>query len=190
MSKKFGRGSWTGIDSRKLIITQRQGDGSYRLYIGFEVPEHFFQTGSVNLQDIEGTRGLLLSTEFYADWSEEYKDLIRHATDFRSWPLYYLPTETLSWKSFPGLTLAGDAAHVSIPNGQGVNLAMTDSLGLTTKIIEHGIENLDRAVQEYEADMITRGIKSITLGNIMAEALFREDHQPFVQMINSWFNPQ
>jgi 2-polyprenyl-6-methoxyphenol hydroxylase-like FAD-dependent oxidoreductase len=105
-------------------------------------------------------RGHLLLSDFYADWSEVYKDLIRHATDLRAWPLYTLATEDLSWKSVPGFTIVGDAAHLTIP--EGVNLAMTDSLQSASKMAEHGTQNLNQAVQEYEADMFPRGVATIT----------------------------
>jgi 2-polyprenyl-6-methoxyphenol hydroxylase-like FAD-dependent oxidoreductase len=172
------------IGSGKLIVTQRQGDGSYRTYFGLQVPEDFFRTGTANLQNVEATRHLLLS-DFYADWSEEYKDLIRHATDLRAWPLYTLSTKDMGWTSVPGFTIVGDAAHLTIPNGEGVNLAMTDSLKLAAKIAEHGIENLDQAVQEYEADMFPRGIATITEGKVMANIMFSGDPQAFFQLMTS-----
>jgi len=129
----------------KLILTQRQGNGSYINYFGLQVPEDFFRNGTIDLRDIEATRRLLVS-DFYADWLEEYKDLIWHATDFRGRPLYTLSTEDMRWRSVPGLTLAGDTAHLAIPDGKGVNLAMTDSVKLASNIAEHGTENLDKAV--------------------------------------------
>jgi hypothetical protein len=190
MVENTGPGLWTSIGSEKLIITQRQGDGSYRIYFGLKTPEDVFQGSTVDLRDIEATQRILLSPEFYQDWSEEYKDLIRHTTNFRLWPLHYLPLEALNWTSVPGLTLAGDAAHVSIPNGEGVNCAMTDALELTSKIVEHGMNNLDQAVREYETGMFKRGIESITQGNTMAEIMFREDHQPFLQLLNSWMQAE
>ncbi|KAK9351751.1 FAD/NAD(P)-binding domain-containing protein [Lipomyces doorenjongii] len=112
---------------------------------------------TVDLQDVEATRGLLLS-DFYADWAEESKDLIRHAVNFRAWPLYTLSTEDMGWKSVSGVTLVGDATHFSFTNGEGANLAMTDSLKLASKIAaQYGNQNFDQAVQEYEADMFPRG---------------------------------
>ena len=172
------------IGSGKVIVAQRQGNGSYRTYFGLQVPEKFFRNGAVDLQNDEATRRLLLS-DFYADWSEEYKDLIRHATDLRAWPLYTLSTEDMGWKSVPGFTLVGDAAHLSVPGGEGVNHAMTDSLNLASKIAEHGIENFGQAVQEYEAEMFPRGIATITEGKAAANIMFREDPKEFLQLMSS-----
>ena len=184
MASKAGAGMFMSIDSGKLIVTQRQGNGSYRNYFGIQVPEDFFHGGSVDLQDVEATRHLLLSN-FYADWSEEYKDLIRHAADFRAWPLYTLSTEDMGWKSVPGFTIVGDAAHLTIPNGEGVNLAMIDSLKLASKIAEHGTHNFDRAVQEYEADMFPRGVATIAEGKVMENVMYSEGPQASLQLMSS-----
>ncbi len=172
------------VGSGKQIVTQRQGNGSYRIYFGLQVAEDFFRSGAVDLQDVDATRRLLLS-DFYADWSDEHKALVRHATDFRAWPLYTLSAEDVGWKPVPGATLAGDVAHLAIPNGEGVNLAMTDSLKLAAKIAEHGIADLDRAVQEYEADMFPRGAATIADGEAMASVMFGEDPQAFLQFMGS-----
>jgi 2-polyprenyl-6-methoxyphenol hydroxylase-like FAD-dependent oxidoreductase len=166
------------------MVNQRQGNGSYRNYFGLTVPEDFFRT-TVNLHDLEATRQLLLS-DFYADWSEYYKDTIRHATDLRPWQLYSLSTEDMNWTSVPGVALIGDAAHVTLPNGEGVNQAMADALKLASLIAEHGAEKLDQAVQEYEADMFPRAIATIAEGKGMADIMFAEGPEPFVQLMNSF----
>lgn len=165
-------------------MVQRQGDGSYRNFFGLPVAENFFRNGTGNVLDVEATRRLLLS-DFYADWSEEYKNLIRHATDLRGWPLYTMSTEDMGWKSIPGVTLAGDAAHLAYPGGKGVNLAMTDSLKLASKIAEYGTDNLEKAVQEYEADMFPRGIATIAEGKAMTNVMYSEDPQEFLQLVSS-----
>jgi 2-polyprenyl-6-methoxyphenol hydroxylase-like FAD-dependent oxidoreductase len=175
---------WMSIGAKKNIVTQKQGDGSFRTYFAVQVAEDFFRNGAADLQDIEATRRLLLSKDFYADWSDEYQDLIRHATDFRSWPLYSLPTESLNWKSVPGLALVGDAAHIAIPNGVGVNCAMTDSSKLASKIAEYGNGDLDQAVREYEAEMFPRGIDSINKGHMMASAMFSEGPQTLLDLMS------
>ncbi|KUJ17808.1 FAD/NAD(P)-binding domain-containing protein [Mollisia scopiformis] len=179
---RVGPGMFLATGVGKSIVTQRQGDGTYRNYFGIQVEENFFRNGVLKL-DVEATRRLLLS-DFYADWAEEYQDLIRHATDLRVWSLYTLSTEDMNWKSVPGLTLVGDAAHLTIPNGEGVNLAMTDALKLASKIAEHGIEDVNRAVQEYENDMFPRGIATIAEGRRMEKVMFDEDPQAFFQALS------
>jgi len=165
-------------------MIQRQGDRSYKVFFGLPVPENMFCDGTIDSQDDETTRRLLLS-DFYADWSEEYKDLIRHASDLHCWPLYTLSSEAMGWKSVPGVTLAGDAAHLAYPGGKGVNLAMTDSWKLASKIVEHGTENMDQAVQEYEADMVPRGIATIVEGQAMTDVMYSEDPRAFLRLVTS-----
>ncbi|KAJ1324040.1 salicylate hydroxylase [Microdochium nivale] len=202
----MGRGTTSTIGNNHIILSQKQGDASYRLYLGFDAPEHAFHSGgaydtsTTNLSGgeptaVEATRARLLSDEHYGTWEDRYKKLIQHATDFRSWCLYSLPPTALSsWVSVPGVTLAGDAAHVAPPNGEGVNLAMTDSLDLARRIIkwselpsaEQSQEALDRAVQEYEEVMLPRGIETLGQGSMMMDPMFAEDHRPFVDMLNSF----
>ncbi len=59
----------------------------------------------------------------------------------------------------------GDAAHLEIPDGEGVNRALTDGVSLARRIVAHyrvlGDEDgkdgdLDAAVREYEAEMLPR----------------------------------
>lgn len=62
---------------------------------------------------------------------------------------------------------------------------MTDSLKLASKIAEHGTENLDQVLQEYEADMFPRWIASITNGKANSKVMFDEDPQVFLQLMSS-----
>ncbi|RDW63322.1 hypothetical protein BP6252_10867 [Coleophoma cylindrospora] len=171
-----------------MIISMRQGDGSYRAYVGLHLPEDFVQATNLDLSNTEAVRSLFLSEGYFADWAEELKDFIRHGEDFHSWPLYSLPTESLGWQSVPGFTLAGDAAHLSVPNGEGVNMAMTDALMLANKIAEHGIaEGLDGAVREYEQEMFPRGVSTIEDGHQMHKVMLGEDApHSFLRALASW----
>jgi 2-polyprenyl-6-methoxyphenol hydroxylase-like FAD-dependent oxidoreductase len=166
-------------------MAQRQGDGSYRLSFGLQAPEgDFSRNGSVDVRDSDGVRQLLLS-QFYADWSEDYKAMIRHSTSFQAWPLYTLSRVGLTWHSVSGATLAGDAAHLSYPGGEGVNLAMTDAWKLASKIAEHGPNELDTAVQEYEADMFARASTAMAASEAMERVMYSTDPQAFVELICS-----
>lgn len=183
-ARKVKVGSSLSIGSGKYIMIQRQGDGSYRVSFGLQVPEAFFRRGSMDFQDSEAIRALLLS-QFYADWSEEYKDLVRHSTDFCGWPLYSLMPEDMSWKSVPGATVAGDAAHLAYPGGEGVNIAMIDAFKLASKIVEHGIDDTFRAVQEYETDMFPRAIGAIAESKAMESVMYSDGPEAFVHLVCS-----
>ncbi|UKZ92887.1 uncharacterized protein TrAFT101_007820 [Trichoderma asperellum] len=165
LTDKIGHGIALFLAGPSRMIIQRQGDNSYRIYFGITAPEHFVGT-SMDLNDTQATRDMLLSS-FFKGWAEDLRDYIRNAENFRSWPLYQLPTESFGWNSVPGVTLAGDAAHLSLPNGEGVNLAMKDALELVTKIEENGLEHINKAVEEYERDMLKRGKYHIKAGEEM-----------------------
>lgn len=98
----------------------------------------------------------MLSDDFFGEHEEDTKTIIRAIdTPFHPWPLYYIPPEKLNWNPKSDVTLIGDAAHVTTPFiGEGVNLAMTDSIILVRKLKEFGISQ--KAIGEYEKDMFVR----------------------------------
>lgn len=155
------------------LAVQRQGSGAYRIYFSLRVPEFYLG----NISDpaaIDDIRDDFLSN-FYGNWDEKIKDFVRHADNFRSWPLYQLPLESQGWESVPGLTLAGDAAHLALPNGGGVNCAMKDAMELVSKIDEFGMERIDTAVEEYERGLFKRGRQHIEDGMNLDRLLSHED---------------
>ncbi|KAH6622581.1 hypothetical protein F5144DRAFT_333768 [Chaetomium tenue] len=184
LAQRAGAGMSMTVGDKKLILTQRQGDGSYRTYFGLEVPENFFRSDGINLEDLDSTRELLAG--FFTGWADEYQQMIRHSSDFRAWRLCSLAVDDIKWKSVPDATLIGDAAHLSIPNGEGVNLAMADALDLAKKIAEHGLDGLDKAVEEYEAGMFPRGAQSVSEGLGMADYMFADGPGPFVDLMKSY----
>ncbi|KAK3094236.1 hypothetical protein LTR53_019553, partial [Teratosphaeriaceae sp. CCFEE 6253] len=74
-----------------------------------------------------------------------------------------------------GVTLIGDAAHLNIPDGEGVNRALVDGMELARQIVGHGLGDLDAAVREYEAQMLPRTKAEIEQGTGTVELLWKED---------------
>lgn len=104
-------GTCVALGSGKQMAAQYTGGGSYNIYLGLPLPEHWSKDRSSSRNDAE-LRNTLLENDF-ADWAPELKDWIGHSEDpIHAWPLYAMPVESLSWQSTPGVTLIGDAAHV------------------------------------------------------------------------------
>lgn len=88
------------------FITMKLGNGSYHTGIGLRLPEDWSK------QNPLASRHALIQ-EYTRDCPAVHKDILKHSDpEFRAWPLYSMPTESLSWKSVPGVALVGDAAHL------------------------------------------------------------------------------
>lgn len=156
------------------------GDGSYRVYLGLVVPEDFAKSGVVDLSKADGYAArseFITNANFFGTWGSELKDLIANSQGaFKAWPLYHLASSALCWNHVRGVTVIGDAAHLSTPFvGEGVNCSMFDSLVLARQIVEHGLDKLDAAVEAYEKDMFERGKDLIERSNGTAGLLFAPD---------------
>ncbi|KAF2152891.1 FAD/NAD(P)-binding domain-containing protein [Myriangium duriaei CBS 260.36] len=170
----IGQGTYTALTGGQALISQRLGTGEYMVYVGTMTAEDQWKKEKERIRS-PGFRQHLLDT-YYKGWATKPTDLIRHSTgEFHSWPLYHLPYDCLPYKSVPGVTLVGDAAHLAVPNGEGVNCAMYDSYELAEKIKKHGLEDLDEATKEYETEMFPRGLSSIEKGKEMQKTFFAED---------------
>ncbi|KAI7487506.1 hypothetical protein KC351_g2606 [Hortaea werneckii] len=151
-----GKGTYMALGGGKQLVGQRLGNGSYFVGVGLHLPEAW--DVKARLADPSAFRHELISNDF-KEYADKHKDLILHTEGvFYSWPLYELPKNSLQWEHVPGATLIGDAAHLCIPSGEGVNVAMHDALQLAQCITEHGLPDLDRAVAEYEKQMFPRAI--------------------------------
>ncbi|QIX01100.1 hypothetical protein AMS68_006617 [Peltaster fructicola] len=170
-------GQYLAVGTGKMLALMLLGDGTYYLAAGIRLPDEDWQIKNTEIiRDPAALRELLLC-EHFAQWPQVHTDLIRYSDmDFRDWSLYYMPTESLSWTSMPGVTLIGDAAHVSTPFvGEGANCSMFDSVQLAKQISKHGLDHLESAVEEYEKDMFPRAIDLITRSEESGAHLFAED---------------
>ena len=69
--------------------------------------------------------------------------------------IYALP-DRHRWDRVKGVTLIGDAAHLSPPGGSGANVAMFDAAELGKAIAERP-NDIEAALKTYEAALFPRG---------------------------------
>lgn len=150
-----------GEEDRKVLLTQRNGDGSLRTYAVGPQPESWIKDSKISSGTTEEIRATLAKE--FAEWSPELTRII-HDFDTEKGDsitprsLYMLPVG-LTWPSQPGVTLIGDAAHLMTPfAGEGVNMALADGLSLAQEIIKSPTD-LAQAVQQYEKEMFPRSTR-------------------------------
>ncbi|KAJ5623058.1 hypothetical protein N7490_011663 [Penicillium lividum] len=186
-----GPGMMMAMGPSRSLALQQVADGTYRMYFGVVVAEDFYEhrNGSA-MEKSEAVRQLMLSSDkFYANWASCLKSIASNAEGpFRAWSLHYLKPEEVGWKRdvAPGVTLLGDAAHLSTPFvGEGVNCAMYDAVLLCKRIVEvcgkdlniasvHEA-SLEEALSSYEKEMFERGRDLIRRSAESEAVLFSEN---------------
>lgn len=129
------RGSVFSYSDRKFMALQQMGDGSLSISNWAALPPTWIKDLPFDPSDEEAMRAHVKS--LFAEWDPRLTKAIDVADmPFTLSDLYMLPIGH-SWKHRPRVTLLGDAAHLMTPfAGEGVNLAMKDSMNLATAIIK------------------------------------------------------
>jgi 2-polyprenyl-6-methoxyphenol hydroxylase-like FAD-dependent oxidoreductase len=84
--------------------------------------------------------------------------------------IYELPDD-YRWDRVPGVTLLGDAAHATVPGGDGANLAMLDGAELGTAIATHP-NDIERALTDYESKMFPRSQEAAAAAHHTIDFIF------------------
>ncbi|KAI1814258.1 hypothetical protein GGS20DRAFT_549192 [Poronia punctata] len=210
-----GKGTLAVTGDGVAMTVQQMSDQSYRVYAYISCPEIAVSSLSeeiVLFGKREGEEGREEGGGGrFQDFKENIRALLENAEGpWRKWPLYYLDpeiylpfsTSTTSekeededeggkrWKyHVPGLVLLGDAAHVGLPNGEGVNLGMLDALTFHRCLVDelgkeedqeggrgrNDEERIERAVLAYERDMCVRAYGHIVDGMMMTDMMCSAD---------------
>ncbi|KAI1111359.1 FAD/NAD(P)-binding domain-containing protein [Nemania sp. NC0429] len=196
-----GAGSFSGIGAGRMLAVQQVADRSYRMYAGVEKPESLMGPGGALDFAADPAKAQDALRGLYADWAPHLRAFVDAAEGpWRIWPLYTFDPEVFSetgkktWTRVPGVTLVGDAAHLGIPNGEGVNIAMLDALRLFESLSaelgfgdgkgegEGGFDAkadaaaVERAIVAYETPMRERALEHVSGGiKIVGEMMFQAD---------------
>ncbi|WP_432837481.1 FAD-dependent oxidoreductase [Dactylosporangium sp. CA-092794] len=169
-ARTVGGGSFFALAPGKGIQAHRESGGTLHTYVALSKPQDWF--AGIDFTDTAAATARI-AREFDG-WAPELTALI---TDSDTAPvlrvLNALPIGH-RWDRVPGVTLLGDAAHLSAPNGEGANLAMYDGAELGKAIAAHP-GDVEAALAEYERALFPRSAEAAADGAHMHNLLFGDD---------------
>jgi 2-polyprenyl-6-methoxyphenol hydroxylase-like FAD-dependent oxidoreductase len=150
-AKAVGDGALYAIVPGRGFLAHREAGDVIHTYVVFFRPIEWF--AAIDFTDAAATRARIAAE--FDGWAPEITALI---TDADSAPvlrtIHQLPRGH-RWDRTPGVTLIGDAAHVTLPGGDGANLAMLDGAELGQAIAAHPGDP-EAALTAYEKVMFPR----------------------------------
>ncbi|KAF7170987.1 hypothetical protein CNMCM6106_005507 [Aspergillus hiratsukae] len=186
----IGRGSFMALGLRNGVTTHRGPRDSARVYVFFTAEDERFggegmstRGASVTKEQLLGGKALLggfgsVVKELVAVGFDETVECPGAAADVK--PLYMLPI-CAAWEHKAGVTIVGDAAHLTCPwAGEGVNLAMCDALFLAKVIVQawdagEFQDALDPLLRQFEEDMVVRAREKAEETFSNGQMMFGED---------------
>ncbi|MFJ3127708.1 FAD-dependent oxidoreductase [Streptomyces sp. NPDC086993] len=169
-AKAVGGGSMIVPAQGKEIFAHRESGDTLHAYVGLAKPREWFD--AIDFTDAAAATQRI-AREFDG-WAPELTALIIDSdTAPVLRPYYALPTGH-RWDRVPGVTLLGDAAHLSVSNGEGANLAMYDGAELGKAIAAHPYD-IERALTVYEEAMFPRSTEAAADGMQLNGLLFGDD---------------
>ncbi len=141
--------------NKKTIILSAKGDGSLSFYTGTREDEKWINTSGIDFENKNQIYEWFKNC--FSDWSEQWHELFKsEKVWFVPRPQYHYPLDQ-SWKTFPNLTMIGDAAHRMPPYaGEGVNQAMWDALDLYEVLCKENHVSLLEAITTFEKKNLAR----------------------------------
>ncbi|MFD9891306.1 FAD-dependent oxidoreductase [Amycolatopsis sp. NPDC059027] len=177
-AKAVGGGSMGSPAPGKGIQAHREKGETVHTYVTLVRPQEWF--AAIDFTD-PAASAARVAREFEG-WAPELTALI---TDGDTAPIlrphYTLPIEH-RWERVPGVTLVGDAAHLTAPNGEGANLAMLDGAELGQALAAHP-GDVEAALTEYERGLFPRSTEIATQGAEFEEMLSGAKGEDIAQLM-------
>jgi len=169
-AEAVGGGMLFAMAPGKGIMAHREPKGVLHTYAGLKKPEDWI--AGIDFSD--PAAAVACVAKEFDGWAPELTALITEGeTAPVPRPIYTLPLEH-RWNRVAGVTLLGDAAHLTAPSGEGANLAMYDGAELA-KAIAANPGNVDAALLAYETDLFPRSAAEAPEADRMQEVLFGDN---------------
>ncbi|PKA17705.1 FAD-dependent oxidoreductase [Leptospira haakeii] len=165
-------GKLYAYDGEKFLHVSSKGDGSLDFYVSCKKEENWIQNSGINFSD--KTQVLAWFKEEFSKWDSVWLELAENVNlPLLLRPQYCMPLDQ-TWSTLPNLTILGDAAHPMPPSGEGVNLAMLDSLELSECLTNENFKDIQTAIASYEKQMQIRSAKEAQESLEMTEWMHSE----------------
>lgn len=172
-AEAVGVGAMYALSPGKGIIAHREAGNILHTYIGLNRTAEWI--AGIDFTDAAAARARVAAE--FDGWAPELTALI---TDGETAPvarmIHTLP-DGHRWERVPGVTLLGDAAHLTPPSGDGANLAMFDGAELGKAIAAHP-DDFEAALTAYEEALFPRTAPLYTEAYEMLDLCFG-DRAPF-----------
>lgn len=148
----IGSGTLMAVAPGKAILAHHHANGTLHTYIALNKPESWIAAIDFD-RPADALRSI--AAEF-AGWAAPLSALVSESdTAPVVRPIYALPIDH-RWERTPGVTLAGDAAHLMSPfAGEGANLAILDGAELAHALRDHP-GDIEGALTAYELALFSR----------------------------------
>lgn len=154
----------------KGIQAHRESGDTLHTYVALSKSQDWF--AAIDFTDAAAATARI--AQEFDGWAPELTALI---TDGETAPVLR-PLNALPvghrWDRAPGVTLLGDAAHLSPPNGEGANLAMYDGAELGAAIAAHP-DDIEAALTAYEQALFVRSADAAAEAARDFEVCFGDD---------------
>ncbi|MGW0710172.1 FAD-dependent oxidoreductase [Streptomyces sp. NPDC002643] len=154
-AKTVGGGMVMAPSPGREIFAHRESGGTLHTYAALSEPLEWFD--AIDFGDA-ATAIARIAAEFQG-WAPELTALITESDTAPVLRPYYALPAGHRWERVPGVTLVGDAAHLTAPNGEGANLAMLDGAELGKALAAHP-DDIEAALTEYERAMFPRSAEA------------------------------
>jgi 2-polyprenyl-6-methoxyphenol hydroxylase-like FAD-dependent oxidoreductase len=172
-AKAVGAGAMFALAPGKWIAAHREPGGVLHTYVALNRPAEWI--AGIDFTDAPAATARLAAE--FDGWAPALTALIIDGdTAPFPRPIHALPNDH-RWVRVPGVTLIGDAAHLSPPSGEGANLAMFDGAELGKAIAAH-LDDIEVALTSYEEAMFPRSESSAAEAHETLE-LCLGDRAPF-----------
>jgi len=162
-----GGGALYALEPGEGFLAHREAGNNIHTYVIMSRPVEWF--ADIDFADADHTRARIAAE--FAEWAPELIALVADsdtAPVLRS--IYQLP-DRHHWARVPGVTLLGDAAHVTVPGGEGANVAMLGGAELGQAIAAHP-GDVEAAFAAYEAAMFPRSEAEAIAAHETVELIF------------------